>query len=66
MDGTPVFLGCSDIDPHIPKARVQLTADVFERLGAQVTIRLYPNLGHTIIDDEIEAVQSMILQVTER
>jgi predicted esterase len=66
MDGTPVFLGCSDIDPHIPKARVQLTADVFQSLGAHVTTRLYPNLGHAIFDDEIETVQSMIRQVTDR
>ena len=60
MDGTPLFLGCSDADPHIPKERVLLTAEVFERLGASVTTRLYASLGHTISGDEIEAVRSMI------
>ncbi len=52
LDGTPVFLGCSDVDPHIPKARVEETAAVLEGLGAQVTMRLYPGMGHTINADE--------------
>lgn len=54
LDGTPVFLGCSDVDAHIPKERVEETAAVLERLGAQVTMRLYPGMGHTINADEIE------------
>lgn len=60
MDGTPVFLGCSDVDPHIPKARVVHTAEVLTGLGADVTMRLYPGMGHTINDDELEAVRQMI------
>ncbi|HVP17425.1 MAG TPA: phospholipase [Spirochaetia bacterium] len=60
MDGAPAFLGCSDIDPHIPKARVQLSADVFRRLGGSVTERIYSGMGHTINDDELEAVRSML------
>jgi len=60
MDGTPIFLGCSDVDPHIPKERVLLSAEVFERLGASVTTRLYANMGHSVSDDEIETVRSMI------
>ncbi len=53
FDGTPVFLGCSDVDFHIPKERVKETADVLGQLGADVTMRLYPGMGHTINDDEI-------------
>ncbi len=60
MAGTPVLLGCSDVDPHIPKARVLLSADVFERLGARVSARLYPNMGHTVNEDELEAVRTTI------
>lgn len=60
MDGTPVFLGCSDVDSHIPKERVEETADVFRRLGANVTMRLYPNMEHTINQDEIAFVRSMV------
>ncbi len=56
--GAPVFLGCSDVDSHIPKARVLETADVLTRMGAAVTTRLYPNAPHTILEDEIEAVRS--------
>src|SRR5438034_2536086 len=44
LEGTPVFLGCSDIDPHIPKSRVLLTEEVLRRLGGEVTARLYPNM----------------------
>jgi phospholipase/carboxylesterase len=59
LDGTPVFLGCSDVDPHIPKARVSETADVLRRLGAQVDLRLYPNMGHMVNEDELGAVRAM-------
>ncbi len=58
--GAPVFLGCSDVDSHIPKARVLETADVLTRMGAAVTTRLYPNAPHTILEDEIEAVRKGI------
>jgi predicted esterase len=54
FDGTPVFLGCSDRDSHIPATRVDETAAVFSRMGAEVTKRLYPNMGHLVIDDEID------------
>src|SRR5262249_39709078 len=52
MDGTPVFLGCSDRDPHIPLERVRESGDLFRRLGGQVDERIYPRMGHTINDDE--------------
>src|ERR1700682_2400999 len=58
--GTPVFLGCSDVDPHIRKERVQEAAAVFGRMGARVTMRLYPGMGHTVSPDEIEAVREII------
>ena len=60
LDGTPVFLGCSDVDPHIPAPRVAHTAEVLTRLGASVTTRIYPSMGHTINDDELEAVRQMM------
>jgi predicted esterase len=53
LDGTPVFLGCSDLDAHIPQERVDESAEVYRRLGAVVTERLYPGLGHTINQDEL-------------
>ena len=60
LDGTPVFLGCSDVDGHIPAERVRETAEVLRRLGADVTMRLYPGMGHTINEDELAAVQAML------
>lgn len=60
LEATPVFLGCSDIDPHIPKERVEETAEVMERLGASVTMHLYRGMGHTVNSEEIEHVQSMM------
>ena len=60
LDGTPVFLGCSDIDPHIPLDRVHESADVCRRLGASVDERIYPGMGHTINADELEAVRALL------
>jgi len=60
LAGTPVFLGCSDVDPHIPEERVHASVDVFERLGGDVTERLYPGMGHTINRDESEYVAKMV------
>lgn len=60
MDQTPVFLGCSDVDAHIPLARVRETADVFRRLGAVVDERIYPRMGHLVNRDEIDAVRALL------
>lgn len=60
LASTPIFLGCSDIDPHIPRRRVEHSAEVLQRLGGNVTMRLYPRMGHTVNDDEIRAVQAMM------
>jgi predicted esterase len=60
FEGTPAFLGCSDVDPHIRKDRVVEAADVFTRMGAQVTLRLYPGMGHTVSQDEIESVREIV------
>ena len=60
LDGTPVFLGCSDVDPHIPKERVEESAVALERLGAAVDDRLYPGMGHTVNRDELEAARKML------
>jgi predicted esterase len=64
FDGTPVFLGCSDRDPHIPRARVDESAAVFARMGANATVRIYPGMGHTVNDDEIAFVQTLLDGIT--
>ena len=60
MDGSPVLLGCSDIDPHIPVERVRESADVFRRIGAAVDERIYPRMGQTVNGDELRAVQALL------
>ena len=60
LAGTPVFLGCSDVDFHVPKERVDQTAEVLKNLGGEVTKRLYPNMGHTVNQDEIDFVRGMM------
>ena len=60
FEGTPVFVGCSDVDPYIRKERFLETAEVFERMNASVTARLYPGMGHTVNTEEIEAVREIV------
>lgn len=63
LAGTPVFLGCSDIDPHIPRERVLLSAEVLQTLGGKVTAKLYPRMGHTINRDEIVIARGILAGV---
>ena len=63
LGGAPVFVGCSDVDPHIPLVRVQTTADVFARLGGDVDLRVYPGFGHGVNDDEVAAVADMLARL---
>lgn len=60
LEGTPVLLGCSDVDPHIPLERVEETATVLAGLGAQVTKRIYPGMGHTVNRDELDLARSLL------
>jgi predicted esterase len=60
LDGTPVFLGCGDPDPHVPRDRVEESGGVLGALGAEVDVRIYPGLGHAVNGDEIEAVRALL------
>jgi len=63
FDGTPVFMGCSDVDPHIPKERVLDSAEVLRGLGGAVDVRLYPGMGHIVNQDEIDAVRAIMAKL---
>ncbi len=63
LDGTPVFLGCSDVDFHIPLARVHESAQVLKELGGDVEERIYEGMGHTINNDELDYVRHMMAKV---
>jgi predicted esterase len=60
LAGTPVFLGCSDVDLHVPRERVDETAEVLRRLGGEVTERLYPNMDHSVNENEIDFVRGIM------
>ncbi len=60
LEGTPYFVGCSDSDPHMPVERVHVTAEVFERLNADVEKRVYEGMGHGVNEDEREYVDGMV------
>ena len=63
LAGTPVFLGCSDVDFHVPKERVDQTAEVLRKLGGDVTERLYPDMDHSVNEDEIDFAREMMKRV---
>lgn len=63
LGGTPAFLGAGDPDPHVPWARVEESADVLRRLGAEVRVERYPGLGHTIADAELAIAREMLAKV---
>lgn len=66
LEDTPVFLGCSDVDAHIPVERVQETAEALQRLGADVDLRIYPGMAHTINRDELLAARDLLANAFPR
>jgi len=65
LAGMPVFIGCSDVDPHIPLVRVTETADTLTQLDASVVKKVYPGMGHTIIQDEIDQAMQIVRQAVD-
>jgi predicted esterase len=60
FDGTPAFLGCSDVDPYIAKERVLQAGEVYRRMGAAMTVRLYPGMAHTVSEEEIAVLRGLV------
>ncbi len=63
LEGTPVFLGCSDVDAHIPVGRVRESTQVMNGLGGEVEERIYPGMGHTINEDEIAWASRLLTSI---
>lgn len=63
FDGTPAFLGCSDVDPYIPKRRVEEAAEVLERMGATVDLRFYAGMAHLVSEDEISVLKDLMAAI---
>lgn len=62
LAGTSVFLGCSDVDFHIPLERVHESTAAMRALGGDVTERIYPGMGHTVNADETAFVRELLLR----
>ena len=62
FDGTPIFIGSSDHDPHVPEERIDESEVILKQMGASVTKKIYPGLGHTINDDEITHANNILRQ----
>lgn len=60
LAGTPIFIGCSNVDMHIPVERVHESDTILSELGAEVDKRIYPGMGHTINTDEMDAAQALL------
>ena len=63
LDRTPVFIGCSDNDPHVPSERIDDTAAVFERLNTDVNKQIYKDMGHTISEEEIQVIRGIMADI---
>ena len=60
LDGTPAFFGCSDVDAHVPEDPRRRERRVLTAMGADVTLRIYPGMGHVVNDDELDHAQRII------
>ena len=65
LEGTPVFIGCSDRDPHIPLERVRETTQILTALGAAVTEQIYPNMAHTVNEDELVRARAVVAHLAQ-
>jgi phospholipase/carboxylesterase len=59
---TPVFIGSSNPDPHIPVERVQATTKILKEMNAEVIEKIYPDMGHTISQDEIDLAKKIVFK----
>jgi len=66
LEGTVAFLGCSDVDPHIPAGRVHATARQLSAQGARVETRIYPGMPHTVNADELAWVVAHLQSLAAR
>ncbi len=63
FENTPVFIGTSDPDFHVPVERVNETEMLLKKMGALVTKKIYENMGHTISQDEINLANELVFNL---
>lgn len=62
FNGTPVFIGSSNPDPHVPVERVYASANILKNMNAAITEKIYDNMGHIINQDEISTVNKLLFK----
>jgi len=62
FNGTPVFIGSSDPDMHVPVTRVRESEKILKNMGADITVKVYPGMGHTISQDEVETANTLVFK----
>ncbi len=62
FEGTPVFIGTSNPDPHVPVDRVKESENILKGMGADITVNIYNNMGHTISQDEIDLANTLVFR----
>jgi len=60
--GTPVFIGSSDPDRHVPVTRVRESETIMKTMGADITVKVYPGMGHTVSQDEVETANALVFK----
>jgi len=64
FQGTPIFMGCSDHDSHVPESRLEESKGVLEKMGADLRYKIYPGMGHTMIQDEFDHANAILQKMT--
>ena len=60
FNGTPIFIGTGDPDPHVPVERVEDSAEILREMNANVEVKIYKNRPHTISEDELKLANNFI------
>ncbi len=61
FEGTPIFIGTSDPDFHVPVQRVKDSTSLLTNMNANVKEIIYKDMGHTIIQEEMDWAKKWVL-----
>lgn len=59
---TPVYIGTSDPDPHVPVKRVRASEEVLKHMNASVTVDVFDHMGHTVSQEEVNRANVLIFK----
>ena len=62
FNGTPIFIGTGNPDPHVPIERVHESVAILEKMNATVNLEIYDGRPHTITQEEIEEANRLIFK----